>query len=62
MEEHSREKAERLNLIRKGKVIPHQVEEFVSPAIPLSHTKCVPPKQAKNTKKSKKTGKRKRMK
>ena len=53
MELHSREKAEELTLIRKGKVIPHKVEEFTLPVIPHSYTKFVPPKQAKTSKKRK---------
>ena len=57
MEEHSREKAERQNLIRKGLVTPYELEEFNLPEIPLSYINFKVQKKVKITKK---TAKRKR--
>ena len=59
IEKHTREKAERQNLICKGLLTPHLLEEFNLPEIHLSCTNFKAPQKVKITKK---TGKRKRRK
>ena len=55
MELYSEEKAEKLTLIHKGKVIPHKVKEFTLPMISSSCIKFVSPKQAKISLKGRET-------
>ena len=57
MQEHSKNRADRLNDIRKSKVIPYEIEEFNLPVIPLSYINFSVPDKVKS---KGKTGKRKR--